>query len=470
MTVLDHAVLCLASEMRRHCVGEDSDAVARNPQIHSSQSSSTMLKTRKIWLWITVLLTVSGLATSTTQSAPAKLRGVKLGIRSLLKIEQDYIAPLGADDSPLTKGTKADLYLQTGKKLEGIEINEVLLGKQKNTLKILGITLAKGGKQKIPATTLAHIATEDRVFDVVQDPATKLFVILDLARRDELAQARLARTGHSLWSEPTGEERTKEIDESKALFQKARDLFPQQQFLMQETEFYLFFTDMPPDQIAGYIANLDTMYRQLCLAFGILPDKNIWKGKCPVLAFSNSEMYHQFEATVMKNPNSQGTQGLHHGSTDGSVVITVFAGKDPAYFAATLVHETAHGFVHRLRSNVHIVPWLNEGIAEWISGVAVPATTAVSRRQSDGIAFLRTNRTMGGFFQKKERLEPSDYGIASSLTEFMLQTDPNLYRAFLMAIKDGYSLEDALKLTYECTPVALMESFGNSIGVPDLQP
>ena len=77
---------------------------------------------------------------------------------------------------------------------------------------------------------------------------------------------------------------------------------------------------------------------------------------------------------------------------------------------------------------------------------------------------------MGGFFQKKERLEPSDYGIASSLTEFMLQTDPNLYRAFLMAIKDGYSLEDALKLTYECTPVALMESFGNSIGVPDLQP
>ena len=33
MTVLGHAVLCLASKMRGHCVSEDSDAVAHNPEI-----------------------------------------------------------------------------------------------------------------------------------------------------------------------------------------------------------------------------------------------------------------------------------------------------------------------------------------------------------------------------------------------------------------------------------------------------
>jgi len=33
MTVLGHAVLCFASKMRRHCVSEDSDAVAHNPKI-----------------------------------------------------------------------------------------------------------------------------------------------------------------------------------------------------------------------------------------------------------------------------------------------------------------------------------------------------------------------------------------------------------------------------------------------------
>ena len=44
MTVLGHAVLslavlCLASKMRRHCVGEDSDAVAHNSKISSSKST-----------------------------------------------------------------------------------------------------------------------------------------------------------------------------------------------------------------------------------------------------------------------------------------------------------------------------------------------------------------------------------------------------------------------------------------------
>ncbi|HEY0982141.1 hypothetical protein [Schlesneria sp.] len=429
-----------------------------------------MAKSKAVRACVASLTAGAVLFCLTADSAPPKLRGVKLGTRALLKLEQEYIAPLGTDESPLSKGMKADLYLQTGKKLEQVEITELLPGKQKNTLKILGITLPKGGKQKIPATNLAHLATEDKVFDVVQDPSAKSFFLLDLARRDELAQARLSRTGHALWDDPSDEERAESIEKSKELFKEARKLFPGHNFLMQETEFYLFFTDLPAEQIAGYLNNLDTMYRQLCLAFGILPDKNIWKGKCPVLAFANAEMYHHFEATVMKNPKSEGTQGLHHGSYDGSVVIVIWIGKDPAYFAATLVHETAHGFVHRMRSNVHIVPWLNEGIAEWIAGVAVPGTPAVARRQSDGIAFLRMNRTMGGFFQKVDGLTPTDYGIASSLTEFMLQTDANLYRAFLTAIKDGYPLDEALKLTYDCTPEVLVESFGNSIGVPDLQP
>ena len=402
--------------------------------------------------------------------APAKVQGVKLGIRTLLRIEQEYVASLAGTDVPLKKGMKVDLYLQSGKKIDAVEITELTLGKPKNSFKFLSYSLAKGGKQKAAANTLLHIVAEDRVFDVVQDPSTKAFVLLDLARRDELAQARLAKTGHMLWEDPSQEERDETIEEAKKLFKRARELFPNREFLMQETEFYLFFTDMPVEQVAGYVANLDTMYRQLCLAFGILPDKNIWKGKCPVLAFVDADMFHQFEARVMNNPDSKGAQGLHHGSSNGEVVVTIYRGNDPAYFAATLVHETAHGFVHRLRSNVHIVGWLNEGIAEWISGVAVPATTAVSRRQSDGIAYMRTHGSMGGFFEPEKRLSATEYGIASSLTEFMLQTDSNLYRAFLMAIKDGYSLEDSLKLTYECTPAELIQSFGNSLGIPNLTP
>lgn len=411
-----------------------------------------------------------GLLVSQGRAAPAKVHGVKLGIRTLLKIEQQYIASLSDDDGPLKKGDKVDIYLQSGKKIADAVISEIQLGKPKDSFKFLSWTLPKGGKQKMAANTLLHIATEDNIYDVVQDPANKAFVLLDPVRRDELARERLAKTGHELWEEPSQEEREETIEKARELFKKTQELFPDRQFHLQETEFYLFFTDMPVEQVAGYVANLDSMYRQLCLAFGILPDKNIWKGKCPILAFVNADQYHQFEAELMNYPDSAGTQGLYHGASDGRVVVAVFSGKDPAQFGAVLVHETAHGFVHRLRSNVDIVGWINEGIAEWITGVVVPASNVVARRQSDAMVLLRTKHSMDGFFTPDKRLTSTDYGIASSLTEFMLQTDPNLYRAFLMAIKDGYSLENALKLTYDCTPAELVQSFGNSIGVPDLAP
>jgi hypothetical protein len=427
---------------------------------------------RRVQFFGTVIVIVTGLGgiAPEVRSAPPGSSGVKAGVRALLKMEQDYVAPLGTDDAPLKRGMKVDLYLQSGKRFDAVEITDLQPGKQKNSFKVVGCVSAKGAKQKILASTLLHIAAEDRGFDVVQDTSTKAFLALDLTRRDELARKRLAATGHMLWDEPSEEVRKETIEDSKKLFQKAKDLFPDHQFHLQETEFYLFFTDMPVEQVAGYVANLDTMYRQLCVAFGVLPGKNIWRGKCPILAFLDSESFHQFENSVMKNPDSKGAQGLHHGSHDGRVVVTIYRGNDPAFFATVLVHETAHGFVHRLRSNVHITGWLNEGIADWIAGVAVPASQEVSRRQSDGIAFMRTNRSMGGFFDEGKSFNRTDYGIASNLTQFMLQSDPNLYRAFLMGIKDGYSIAQSLKLTYDCTPADLVQGFGTSIGVPDLQP
>lgn len=417
-----------------------------------------------------LVATTSAMFMQSALAAPPKPTAIKPGIRALLKLEQDYIATLTGDEAALKRGQKVDIYLQSGKRFDGVEITELQPGKQKNSFKMLGCTSSKGAKQKIQANTISHIATEGSGFDVVQDSATKAFLALDLSRRDEQAKDRLANSGHSLWEEPSEDDRKEAIENSKKLFEKAKELFPDHDFRFQETEFFLFFTDMPADQIAGYIANLDTMYRQLCLAFGVLPGKNIWKGKCPVIAFLDSDAFRQFEAVGMNNPSAQGAQGLCHSSSNGDVVITVYRGNDPAYFATVLVHETAHGFVHRFRSNVHIVSWLNEGIADWIAGVAVPASNAVARRQSDSIALMRANGTMGGFFEPGKRLSSTEYGTASNLTQFMLQIDSNLYRAFLMAIKDGYSLEEALKLTYEISPQELVHNFGVSIGINELRP
>jgi hypothetical protein len=78
---------------------------------------------------------------------------------------------------------------------------------------------------------------------------------------------------------------------------------------------------------------------------------------------------------------------------------------------------------------------------------------------------------MGGdFFREQGNIDGEQYGVTSSLAEFMIETNPNLYRAFLLGIKEGHSIEESLKLTYGGTPADLVQSFGRSIGIPNLKP
>jgi hypothetical protein len=136
-----------------------------------------------------------------------------------------------------------------------------------------------------------------------------------------------------------------------------------------------------------------------------------------------------------------------------------------------MVHETSHGFLHRLRSNVDIPPWINEGVADWVASVVVKNSPTIAQRQKAGIELIRQTNTMGeDFFQPDARLSSAQYGIASNLTNFMLQIDPGRYRVFILGIKEGYSLEESLARSYGMTPGELIGSYGRSIGMANLRP
>lgn len=414
-------------------------------------------------------LALAGLL-STVLAAPPK--PLKAGPRYLTKLDEEYIAKLQGDDPAMKVGDKVTVTIQSGKKYEDVEITDLQLGKEPNSLKVIGCTSSKGLKQKLQVSTVVRIDNNDRLFDVVQQSSTKAHLLLDLARRDELATERLAKSDYELWTEPTREEREREIAELKEMCQKVGEAFPDRKFLAKETEFFLIYTDMPANQVGGYIANLDAMYRQLCVAFSLPPDKNIWLGKGAIFIFADQKSFIRFEKEFMENDeNLQNFQGVNHGDTSGRNITAFYRGDDPAFFAGVLVHETSHGFVHRYRSSAFLDSWIDEGIAEWNANVCVPASREVQLRQSDAIAAMRRTGSMGGdFFSEDAEFDKDQYGAASLLTEFMLQTDPHLYRAFLGGIKDGHTPAEALKGTYGGTFPELIQSFGRSIGVPNLRP
>ncbi len=382
-----------------------------------------------------------------------------------------YAAQLTGEESPVAAGKSVTLALVNGKTLTDYEITEAALGKGEETLKSLAVQDADGKKkQKLVVGTVARIRSGENDYDVILDPAKKGHVLIDVTRRDVDVNERLKASRHQLWTDPSDEERAQTIADYKEFLLKvqANYQFPTR---LHETKFFLFFTDMPLNQVGPYVAYLDNMYLELCKAFGVPKDKNIWLGKCIIVAFLNKESFLAFEQAFMDNPNAEGAQGLHHASSDGKAIISVYRGNDPAQFAAVLVHETAHGFLHRLRSNVHIPPWINEGIADWIAGAVVRSGKAVVERQKEALEIIRRTSSLGvNFFDDRADLQAWQYGVASNLTNFMLQIDPGRYKAFIVGIKEGYSLEEALTRSYGLTPADLLGQYGRSVGVANLRP
>ncbi|MCH2204212.1 MAG: basic secretory family protein [Fuerstiella sp.] len=102
-------------------------------------------------------------------------------------------------------------------------------------------------------------------------------------------------------------------------------------------------------------------------SFGFPSGQNVWRGKAVVVAFMQENSFHAFEQQVMGNPTSTGAQGICHTFPNGRVVVGCYRGESPSYFGVVLVHETAHGYIHRYRSTARIPSWINEGVADWVA-------------------------------------------------------------------------------------------------------
>ncbi|MBC7819794.1 MAG: hypothetical protein IAG10_23160 [Planctomycetaceae bacterium] len=435
---------------------------------------SSIVRSRRVGLLIVAALLISWLGGDEPVWSQAAKSKSKAAAKNLPELEDDYFkyaVVLTGEESPIATGKTVTLFQSNGKTLAEMEITDTQLGKGDETVKQFSIQDADGKKkQKLASGIVSRLRSGDRDYDVTLDPAKKGHVLIDVTQRDLDINVKLKASRRQLWEDPTDDERAKIIADYKEFLQRVQANY---QFPMRltETKFFLFFTDIPANQVAPYIANLDAMYSELCKGFGVPLGKNIWLGKCIIVAFLDKTSFHAFEEKFMENPNSEGSAGIHHASTNGRALIACCRGNDPTFFAKVMVHETSHGFLHRLRSNVSIPPWINEGVADWVASVIVKNSPTIAQRQKAGIELIRQTNTLGeDFFMPDAHLSSAQYGIASNLTNFMLQIDPGRYRVFILGIKEGYSLEESLARSYGVTPGELIGSYGRSIGMANLRP
>jgi hypothetical protein len=286
--------------------------------------------------------------------------------------------------------------------------------------------------------------------------------------------AKLKANGVEAWPDDESEEtHAAALTKSREMVSEVTTNFPGTQ--LYETKHFLFVSNIPSQQVGPYIASLDKMYDWMCQLYSVPREHKVWLGgKAPIFAFLSHEEFSAFEDRLFPETHESfhtlsNIYGLSHLSLTGEVVISCFRGNDPNDFAQMLVHETSHGFIHRYKSKARLPNWVDEGMADLIGAEMVPASTAVKNREYQAVQRLAQQPSLGGLF-KAERIEAWQYGLASNLNRFMIQTNRDNYVRFIEDLKAGDKWEAALRDAYDSSPDELLAGYARWIHLPSLQP
>ena len=288
--------------------------------------------------------------------------------------------------------------------------------------------------------------------------------LAEVAASHERMQAR----GVAPWPALSAEGHAAEVAALDAFVERVREAFPQLE--RSATHEFIVATDIPPREIAPFVANLDAMHDFLCDLYGIPRGEPVWKGKCLVIAFQKEADFQAFEERFMRVAAPPGVHGLCHQSSDGRVIMACHRGRDLDAFAHMLVHETSHGFNHRWISPQRLPNWLNEGLAEWVGTQVVPRSRQVPAKEAQARAFMQQTGSLGPGFLTADNIQPVQYGIASHLVKFLVARDRRKFAEFVRGIKEGMTAEESLQASFKGSIDNLVAAFGATIGVPGLKP
>jgi hypothetical protein len=291
-----------------------------------------------------------------------------------------------------------------------------------------------------------------------------IIVAIFLAPRVSFAAPPTTRPA-SPWPKLTATEQAEAVEKLKAFADDASTKLDRRLSLF-ETQYFLFYTDLPQREAQNWASLLDRMYMRLAELFAVKKGENIWRGKGLIFVFAKASDYRNYERQVEKT-DPIFSAGRCHARHDGTVHIAFYKQDRELSFAHVLVHESVHGFIHRYRTAAIVPSWANEGLADAIATELVPDPPTNPTRQQVADALRKHNNELGKFFRTPQ-IEPWQYPVAETLTQFMILQSKRNYVDFINGIKDGQDWETSLDKNYKAPLERLIPAYGAWVGVKGL--
>lgn len=231
-----------------------------------------------------------------------------------------------------------------------------------------------------------------------------------------------------------------------------------------ETDYFLFYSDMPRTESSRWAKQLDTMYARLAEQFGLPEKDNIFWGKAVIFVFNDRDRFRLMEAQAFGQLAPEWASGMCH-PQGPKVFVNFYRRPEDTIFAALLVHETVHGFMHRYLTPRRLPTWANEGFADYLASVLFERSPVDLQRREQGLRWIRG----GGDVNAILDLEYADgtwpgedgigYNVGYLMVELMIRDRPRDFGAWVDAVKQGMPWEEALQTKFGVDRAALVDAF-----------
>ena len=221
-----------------------------------------------------------------------------------------------------------------------------------------------------------------------------------------------------------------------------------------ETEHFLIWTDWDRRSRAQLADWCEAMYTALCAQFGIDPSEDVFLAKCPVFCWRNKARFWAFARQFDGYEGKSAVGYTRSIAESGHVHIALFRqGRSQSAvdrFAATLVHEGSHAFMHRLYTTRLIPHWVNEGYAELIAE-RVLDDRCHTGETADLLAkqYVRYDWSIGNLLQSTGPIPVHRYALAHSIVAYLESLGKKRFAGFIEGLKDGATVSRALADHYD---------------------
>jgi len=230
-----------------------------------------------------------------------------------------------------------------------------------------------------------------------------------------------------------------------------------------ETDHFLIWTDWEPRFRPRLITWSEAMYRALCIQFSLDLDEPVFLAKCPMFCWRSKTRFRRFAEhfDAYRGKNLIGyTRSIEK---NGHVhIVLLRQGRSDAdfdRFAATLVHEGTHAFLHRLYTTRLIPNWVNEGyadlIAERVLGDRCPngENAALLARQ-----YVRYHWPIDRLLGSVAPIAVQDYPLAHSMVRYLETLGRDRLAGFIRSLKEGRDVAAALAANFDGLSLTQLEA------------